>query len=166
MNAKGLIRFALLAFVVVAVVIMVSRQIKERSDAESSEASVEQPRPSNGVLVYYFHGDVRCPTCRSIEKYAQEAVQSQYPSQLASGELLWQVINYEKPENEHFIKEFELVSPTVVLIRRENGTQKDWRNLARVWELVGDQAAFTGYVQEEVSQMLAATNSVAAHHSN
>lgn len=161
MKAKSVVRSLLLAFVVVSVAIMVSRQLGEYFGDASTSNSSEQSVPLNGVLVYYFHGDVRCPTCRTIEEYAQAAVQTQYSTQLASGEVSWQVVNYETPENEHFVKDFELVSPTVVLVRRENGEQRDWQNLARVWELVGDQPTFLSYVQDEVAKMLAATRTIA-----
>lgn len=157
MSPKAITRFLLLAFVVVAVVILISRQLSERFGATSTSNPVEQRVPANGVLVYYFHGDVRCPTCRKIEEYARAAVQAKYPTQLASGQLSWQVVNYELPENKHFIGDFELVSPTVVLVKRENGEQRDWQNLARVWELVGDEPGFLSYVQIEVEKMLATT---------
>jgi len=32
------------------------------------------PTPADGVIAYYMHGKVRCPTCVNIEEYAHEAV--------------------------------------------------------------------------------------------
>ena len=34
------------------------------------------PAMRNGVKVYYLHGNTRCPTCRTIEAYAEEAVRN------------------------------------------------------------------------------------------
>ena len=41
---------------------------------------------SDGLVVYYFHSNIRCPTCRSIESQAQETVQAHFASQLSSGD--------------------------------------------------------------------------------
>ena len=52
---------------------------------------------SDGLVVYYFHGNIRCPTCRSIESQAQETVQTHFASQLSNGEVVWKIVNYEQP---------------------------------------------------------------------
>ena len=54
------------------------------------------------MKVYYHHGNVRCPTCRTIEGYAQEAVQTGFAAELESGKIEWQVVNCEQSGNEHF----------------------------------------------------------------
>ena len=52
---------------------------------------------SDGLVVYYFHSNIRCPTCRSIESQAQETVQTHFASQLGNGEVIWKIVNYEQP---------------------------------------------------------------------
>ena len=51
---------------------------------------------SDGLVVYYFHSNIRCPTCRSIESQAQETVQTHFASQLSNGEVIWKIVNYEQ----------------------------------------------------------------------
>ena len=152
MNAKHLIAAALLLFVAASVVILLGREIREPTAVQAAPA-LEQ-LPDNALVVYYFHGDTRCPTCRNIENYSHEAVQAAFAEELAENKLLWKVVNYEQPENSHFATEYEIVSPTVVLVRRAKGEVADWRNLARVWELVGDRDVFTEYIQNETRSML------------
>ena len=55
-------------------------------------------------MVYYLHGNVRCPTCREIEATSEEAVTSGFAGELKSGQVQWQVINYETPGNEHYTR--------------------------------------------------------------
>jgi len=122
--------------------------------AEKQGTEAREPAMTDGVIAYYFHGNVRCPTCRNIEAYAHEAIEARFAEELKSGRLEWQVVNYELPENEHFAAEFELVAPTVVLVGIRGGSQEEWRDLVRVWELVGDKEAFVKYVQGEVAGYL------------
>jgi|SRR3972149_3407592 len=156
MNAKAVLRVALLGFVVVAVVMIIRHEIAGGDRVGASDDAVAESLPADGLLVYYFHGDVRCPTCRTIEDCARQAVDTGFAAEIESGQVTWQVVNYEVPGNAHFIDQFELVSPTVVLVRREGGREVDWRNLARVWELVGSPAELVDYVQQETAQLLAA----------
>ena len=53
--------------------------------------------PTNGLTVYYFHSSTRCPTCESIESQTRAVVQSDFRPYLESGQLHWEVLNYESP---------------------------------------------------------------------
>ena len=152
MNAKNLLSVALLLFVAVAVVLLVARQ-----SGEETEPNVEITLPADGLVTYYFHGETRCPTCRHIEAYAREAIETGFAEELANGEVSWQVVNYESPANAHFATEYEIVAPTVVLVRTSRGQPTVWRNLSRVWNLVGEKEAFVEYVRREAVEMMDAT---------
>ena len=160
MNAKLVVTTVLLLFVGVSVGMMVVQERRTAQDAPPTDAipvgvdGASAEMGENGVDVIYFHGNVRCPTCRRIEAYAQEAVETQFADQLARGKVAWRVINYELPENAHYLDDYQLVAPTVVAVQRRGGQQTGWQNLARVWELVGDQAAFATYIEQGVDAQL------------
>ena len=65
------------------------------------------------------------------------------------------VVNYEKPENRHFIKDYELVTKSLILVRFVNGKQIEWTNLKLVWQLYKSEEAFFNYVNQEVRKYLA-----------
>ncbi|QDU89267.1 hypothetical protein Pla175_26550 [Pirellulimonas nuda] len=152
MNAKNLAAAALLLFVALSVVILVRREVREPTASEA--ASAAEQLPDDALVVYYFHSDTRCPTCQTIESYAHDAVQAAFAEEIAENKVVWKVVNYERPENRRFAADYEIVSPTVVLVRTANGEVADWRNLMRVWELVGDRDAFTQYIQGATRSML------------
>ena len=155
MNAKTLLSAALLLFVAVAVVIIVvGKSDDEPTESNTAQTAVIADLPGDGLVAYYFHGEKRCPTCRSIEAYAHEATEMGFHDELASGRVKWQVVDYQAPANAHFATDYEIVAPTVVLVRTTNGEATDWRNLSRVWDLVGEKDAFVDYVQTEARQML------------
>ena len=148
MKPKTVITVVLLVFVAASVVVLAAKSLRPKPQPPAS-----QP-PDDGVIAYYFHGNMRCPTCRSIESYAHEAVKSGFAKELADGRLQWRVVNYEEPKNEHFATDYELVAPTVVLVEISGGSQKEWKNLPEVWELVGEKPAFIAFVQQNVRAML------------
>ena len=109
---------------------------------------------SDGLIVYYFHSNVRCPTCRSIESQSQETVQNHFASQLGKGELVWKIVNYEQAAAKPLATKFEIQMPVVVLSKMKNGKIEDWKRLDKVWALVGDKTAFIKYLQAEIERML------------
>jgi hypothetical protein len=110
---------------------------------------------SDGLLVYYLHGNMRCPTCRSIESQAEETVRNHFARQLSSGEVTWKIVNYEQSAGKPLALKFDVQMPVVVLARMKDGKiEAGWRRLDKVWALVGDKPAFDQYVREEIEQML------------
>ncbi len=122
-------------------------------DAAAVEAAAQTnqaPTADSKVVAYYFHGTNRCTTCRTIEAYAREAVQTGFGEALKAGKLEWRALNVEEPANRHFIQDYRLYTRSVVLVNFQGDKQLRWKNLDKVWELVGDKGQFTRYVQGEV----------------
>jgi len=99
------------------------------------------------VIAYYFHGTLRCSTCRTIEAYSEEAIAKGFASEIASGRLAWQAVNIDEPENKHFVEDFELVTKSLVLAEYRDGKVTRHENLQQVWQLVRDKEAFLDYVR-------------------
>jgi hypothetical protein len=109
---------------------------------------------SDGLVVYYFHSSIRCPTCRSIESQAQETVQTYFAPQLDNGEVVWKIVNFEQASAKPLTEMFQIQMPVVVLAKMKDGKMEDWKRLDEVWALVGDKPAFMKYVQGEIERML------------
>ena len=106
------------------------------------------PAASTGVLVYYFHATSRCGTCRTIEAYAHETVTSRFGPDVQTRRLEWRAVNVQEPANQHFIRDFQLYTRSVVVADAKN--PKRYKVLDRVWQLVQDKAAFQSYVEQEI----------------
>ncbi len=113
--------------------------------------------PADRVVAYYFHATVRCVTCRTIESYSREAVEQAFAKELKDGKLEWKLVNIQLPENRHFIREYQLYTRSLVIVKVRGGKQVEWRNLEKVWELLGDKAEFLRYVQANVKGYLGAS---------
>ena len=109
---------------------------------------------ADGVVAFYFHGNVRCATCKKIEAYADEAVHSGFSEALEEGALAWRVVNIDDDGNQHFIQDFQLVTRSVVLAEFRDGEVVRWQNLDKVWQLVRDKERFVDYIQGETTEFL------------
>ncbi|MFV1967169.1 MAG: nitrophenyl compound nitroreductase subunit ArsF family protein [Pirellulaceae bacterium] len=119
-----------------------------------SSAASERDVTDDGLVVYYFHGNMRCATCRTIEAQSHDAVQTFFADELRSGEIVWRILNYEEEAGAELAKQFEILAPVVVLARMKDGQIDAWKRLDKVWALVGDKAAFVEFIRDETTQML------------
>jgi hypothetical protein len=135
-------------------VLLAAAQTKPPADTPSKStapapARADTTTPPHRVIAYYLHTTYRCVTCRKIEAYSREAIEAAFPQELKDGRLVWRVVNFEDKGNEHFVKDFQLYTKSLVLVDEVKGKQVRWKNLTKVWELLRDKGAFFGYVQGE-----------------
>jgi hypothetical protein len=123
--------------------------------ATTSAGSPQAETVHDGLMVYYFHSNTRCPTCQSIESQANDAVHADFAAQIAKGEVIWKVLNYEQPASAPLAQKFDVQMPVVVLAKMKDGRIQDSKRLDKVWALVGDKPAFAKFVREEIERMLA-----------
>ncbi len=118
----------------------------------SGHSFAEGPADSAGkkFVVYYFHGNYRCPTCLKLEKLSREAVKENFKKELTSGLVEYKAVNVDTPENRHFVNDFGLFTKSLVVVEEDGGKVKRYKNLQKIWELVRDEVAFNSYVKDEV----------------
>jgi hypothetical protein len=107
------------------------------------------------VIAYYFHTTYRCASCRAIEAYSREAIESAFAAELKDGRLMWRPVNVEVKGNEHFVKDYQLYTKSLILVNEVRGKPTQWKNLEKVWQLLQDKDKFLRYVQDEARAYLA-----------
>ncbi|MCX6622497.1 MAG: nitrophenyl compound nitroreductase subunit ArsF family protein, partial [Acidobacteria bacterium] len=128
--------------------------------AGSGSARSAPPGPSPAqavetkVIAYYFHTTARCTTCRAIERYSREVVEGKFSAEIVKGRLQFKLVNIELPENRRFVKDYQLFTKSLVLVRFDKGRQAEYKVLNETWELVGDKAAMQAFVEREVRDYL------------
>lgn len=128
---------------------------EDASLASEPESEVAAPTDAaalseDRIVVTYFTGDVRCPSCHQIENMTRQTVATHYADALAAGDIEFRMINVDREANRHFIKDYKLVSKTVVVSKLENGEEVDWENLQDVWRLFGDREEFEAYIRAAI----------------
>lgn len=139
-------------FLVVAVLgAMYVRSEKVRADSPAAPAVQAD---ETKVIAYYFHVTARCTTCRTIESYSREVIEQRFGADIAKGRLQFKLVNVQLPENRHFVKDYQIFTKSLVLVRFDKGRQAEYKVLNDTWELVGDKRAMQGYVEREVRDCL------------
>ncbi len=133
---KKIITILLLIFVAGSVLYVIDRETKT-----AAPATVPESVSSNELKVYYFHGTKRCMTCNTIEQLARETAEKYKNVKFIS-------VNIEEPQNEHFVRDFQLVSRSVVMER--NGK---FERFNQVWELVRRPEDFKKYLDEGIERL-------------
>ena len=152
MKSKQILAIALLVFVGFSIAYMLLK------DRDTSTAIEEPPisvnREKGQLVVYYFHGDIRCATCHKLETYAKEALDTYFRAGLVSEDILWRTVNVEKSENGHYVGDYELVSKAVVLSWVADGKEVRWKKLDEIWQKVNDKQSYLEYVRQSVAEFL------------
>jgi hypothetical protein len=106
------------------------------------------------VVAYYFHGKLRCKTCVGMEGMTADVLKTDFPAQLKDRTIDWRVVNYDDEANEHFIEDFQLVGPSLVLVELAGGRQVRYRNLDKIWQLAHQEDEFKQYVRVQITAFL------------
>jgi hypothetical protein len=106
------------------------------------------------LVVYYFHGNARCPSCYKLEQYAKEALEQNFANELKSGKIVFKIINIDQAGNDHFVTDYQLYTKSVVLSLVRDGKQVKYKNLEKVWDLLRDQNRYHEYVRDEIKPFL------------
>lgn len=140
--------------ILLAATVLVAADKPAVESGDSSATAIEKSddvQSADQIVVYYLHLNRRCMTCGKLETYSREAIESGFADRLADSSMVFRVENFETEGNEHFAKDYQLYSQSLILSRQRDGEEIGWRNLTKIWELVGDKDAFIRYVQSEVT---------------
>jgi hypothetical protein len=142
--------FVVAALLVAANAIVLPGAAEQPTGTEDADAGARTAR----FVAYYFHGKVRCATCRKLEAYSREAITQGFTQELESGTLAWRTVNTDEPDNAHLVGDFELVAKSVVLVEYRDGEVVRFENLRLVWQLVGDKDGFVKYVRDSTREFI------------
>lgn len=131
-----------------AAMLILSGSSQGASPAAQAEPSAAPP--AHRVLACYFHRTVRCPTCRKISAYIEEAVQTRFAAEIKDGRVSMVLVDFQNPKNKKYTEYFRITGPTLVLMDVHSDKVTAWKPAPKVWSLIGNKAAFLKYVQTEV----------------
>ncbi len=106
------------------------------------------------VVAYYFHGAIRCQACLEIEAVSRQTVEQEFTKAIAEKRLAWRSVDYDEAGNEHFVEEYELSCPSLVIVEMRDGKRSEWKILRRTWELLRNKNDLRKYVHNEVKTYL------------
>lgn len=126
--------------------------VKKTAIADSSPKT--RPIENRQIVVYYFHGNARCPTCYKLENYAKSVVETDFTDAIKTGTLEWKTINVEDRGNEHYSEDYKLYTKSVIISIRQGDKETSWKNLDQIWQLVREEQKYREYIRSEVKACL------------
>jgi len=161
MRLRPIVTILLSGFVVASLVALGWQSRSTAPAAPVAPGSVAKPTaeplPANRVVATYFHGDVRCPTCRKLEALSREAVENGFAKEIAAGTVVFRAVNVDRAENKHFVQDFKLLTKALIVVDERGGQVGRWVNLEKIWDLVGDREPYLAYVRATVQDFLQAS---------
>ena len=121
---------------------------------DSAVTDTSAKSESRQLVVYYFHGNARCPTCFKLESYAKSEVETRFADAIKNGKLTWKTVNIEDKGNEHYGQDYKLYTKSEIVSTRQGDREVSWRNLEQIWQLVGDETKYRDYINKEVRACL------------
>jgi len=110
--------------------------------------------PADRVVVMYFHRTQRCPTCRKMGSYSEEAVQSGFAKLIKAGKVEFHYIDFQDKKNAALKKAYGVAGPSLIVAKVAGGKVAVHKNLKEIWSKAGDKAAFIEYVRSNVREYL------------
>jgi len=137
----------LLLFVAASIAMPIVRNFTAVGRETDGGAAPQRP---DALVVYYFRANVRCPACRTLEACSREVVAERFAAAVADGRIEWRAVDYQKPGNEHFTTDFQLLTGGVVLVQFREGRPHRWKALTEAWNLTGDRVGLARHLEDTI----------------
>ena len=117
------------------------------------QAQADDP-PADRVVAMYFHRTERCPTCKMMGSYSEEAVKKGFPSQVESGSVEFRYIDFQQPKNAKLTKAYKVTGPALIIADVKDNKVSDYRDLKEIWVKVREKPEFIKYVRTNIQAYL------------
>jgi hypothetical protein len=107
--------------------------------------------PADRVVAMYFHRTERCPTCRKMGSYSEEAVKTGFPEQLENGTVAFYYVDFQDKKNAALAKGYNISGPALIVANIKGNKVTEYKNLEDIWANVGDKDASIAYVQRNIA---------------
>jgi hypothetical protein len=154
-RARGPAVFLMLALAAASMLAGCAAEVPAPVPADAPVAA-DRAEPSS-VAVSYFHRTIRCETCLKFEALTERALRDAFADELASGRLVWRVMDFEEPGHESDIARYDIFESSLIVSRFVGDEEKEWKKLDAIWDLVRDEEVFIRYIQSEVGAYLGGT---------
>lgn len=94
-----------------------------KDKTETNTTTMTTNEKSNSIDVVCFYGKNRCITCRHIEQYSKELINSIYKTQENNGEINFKTVDFSTKEGEKIADKYQITFSSLLLIKHINGKE-------------------------------------------
>ena len=117
------------------------------------ETAVAADPPKERVAVMYFHRTQRCPTCKKMGSYSEEATKAVAKGQ-AKGKVAFYYVDFQDEKNAAYKKAYSISGPALIVAKVKGSNVTEYKNLKDIWTKVRDKEQFVKYVKENIESYL------------
>ncbi len=147
-----------LPLVLLAVVLLISSPptvfgAKEKKALQQSDVQKkvkQEKKPANRVVVMYFHRTKRCPTCKRMGSYSEEAVKKGFAKQVKNGTIEFHYVDFQNKKNVKLTKGYKIRGPALIVAKIVKNKVMGVRDLKEIWTKNRDKKVFFKYVQDNI----------------
>lgn len=110
-----------LFYTLIAAILLISCSNSTEKKTETASTDVKQ---ADRIEVLYFHGAQRCVSCKAIESNTKALLDSLYSNEIASGKIVYKIIDISQKENEEVADKYEVTWSSLFVNRWKNGTEE------------------------------------------
>jgi thiol-disulfide isomerase/thioredoxin len=108
----------------------------------------------DSVVVYYFHGTRRCPTCLGIQKVIEETIEEKFAKELEADMLVFEELNFEEEKNKPYVEKYQLSFSTMIVTARAGEKVVKWDNAGKIWDYAHAHDDLKAYVEKNIRAYL------------
>ncbi len=109
--------------------------------------------PADRVEVVYFHRAHRCASCIYAETGIHYTLETYFKDELASGEVIFKVVNVEDKQNASIVKKYGAFTSSLFINAVKDGTDHI-EEVTDIWFLLGNDEAFIEIVRDKIEESL------------
>ena len=106
------------------------------------------------VEVKYFHATIRCEGCLKNEANITNALNLSFKNELKDKKINFVSLDFLQPENEHYQDDYKFDAQTLVIVKKIDGKEIEWKKLDKIWDYADDFTKFKKYIEDEINEYL------------
>lgn len=153
--AGNILKWILLVFILASLVVAIYR-VSDKTPVRSGISLFEQldPASRDQVMVVLFHFRERCETCLNMEQYTRDFLEEYNRGKSRDKTIQFKLAVINDARNLNLVRRFNTYTSTIVLIKFENGEEKQVKVLNNAWQLHRDKEAYTAMLENEIKSFL------------
>jgi len=150
------LKYILLALILLFTILSCSNknEAAKQESTKTAQVTVPQNIPDTHLVVYYFLTNQRCKSCIYLENTTKASLDQNFSHELKIGNIIFKTVNIDEPQNKHFIDEYGLFTKSVIVSSMEKGVQIKWKNLDKIWDLIGQDEVYKAYITSEIKTFI------------
>ncbi len=143
-----LIKWVILLLFVVGIVFVSLSKIRRPEAQEIPATEAQSPVKVHRLFVYFFHASQQNESFTRLEEMTRTVIETKYAQALSKGRIIFSRVNLEDPANVHFVRDFQVKSPVVVL---QKGAR--FERLDSAPNLMDDPDRLSGYIVQSIGKL-------------